>query len=74
MRRSQYGRNPAAATEDSRMNRCVHSEPTWWEHDARGIPLGKVCDKCVDEVLSRYRPDVLTDPNYWSSEPIEPID
>jgi len=56
------------------MNRCVHSEPTWWEHDARGIPLGKVCDKCVDEVLSRYRPDVLTDPNYWSSEPIEPID
>ena len=24
-------------------------EYTWWESDARGIPLCKVCDECVDD-------------------------
>ena len=45
---------------------------TWWESDARGIPLCKVCDDCVDERLEGYRPDVLEDPSYWADEPIEP--
>ena len=50
-----------------------HVQPyTWWEVDARGIPLCKVCDDCVDERLAKYRPDVITDPNYWADEPIEP--
>jgi hypothetical protein len=49
-------------------------EYTWWESDARGIPLCKVCDECVDDRLSQYRPDVLTDSNYWADEPIEAED
>jgi hypothetical protein len=39
--------------------------------DARGIFLAYVCDACEREKLSGYRPDVLTDPNYWHSEPID---
>lgn len=52
----------------------VH-EFTWWESDGRGIPLAKVCDSCVKDVLSRYRPEIL---GYYTQadvdEPIEPID
>lgn len=47
------------------------SSYTWWEYDARGIELCKVCEACVDEKLAAYRQDVLTDPNYWADEPIE---
>jgi hypothetical protein len=39
--------------------------------DARGIFLTYVCEKCVEEKLGRYRPEVLTDPNYYTEEPIE---
>lgn len=41
------------------------------ELDARGIPLGYMCEKCRVERLSQFRPDVLTDPNYWTDEPID---
>ena len=44
---------------------------SYWEHDARGIPLKRVCDKCRRHKLGGFRPDVLTDPNYWHDEPIE---
>jgi hypothetical protein len=50
---------------------CGSGKQSWWEHDARGIPLCRVCDECRKEKLSRYRPDVLTDPNYWTDEPVE---
>lgn len=56
---------------------CNHSNEdgtkrqTWVEYDARGIPLGKVCAECREAKLKTYRPDVLTDPNYWSDEPID---
>ena len=44
---------------------CNHTKAdSWWEHDARGIPLCRVCDKCREEKLSRFRPDVLTNSNY----------
>ena len=45
---------------------CNHTkhDGSWWEHDARGIPLARVCDKCREEKLSRFRPDVLTNSNY----------
>lgn len=33
---------------------------SWWEHDGRGIPLCRVCEKCVDEKLSRYDPRILS--------------
>lgn len=55
------------------MSKCYHEDAdyTWWENDARGIPLAKVCEKCVDQVLSQYRPDVLTNSNYWADEAID---
>jgi hypothetical protein len=40
----------------------------WEETDARGIFLCFVCEICVEEKLGRYRPEVMTDPNYWTSE------
>ena len=57
--------------------KCGHDhvgDYTWWESDARGIPLCKVCDECVDDRLAQYRPDVLSDSNYWADEPIEAED
>jgi len=51
---------------------CNHTnQDTWWENDARGIPLAKVCSECVDEKLAEFRPDVLTDADYWADEDIE---
>ena len=35
------------------------TEPSWWAHDAQGIPLCRVCDRCEREKLSVYRPEIL---------------
>ena len=45
---------------------------SWWENDARGIPLARVCVMCKKVKLSGYRPEVLTNPNYEADEAIEP--
>ena len=50
---------------------CGSGLDSWWEHDARGIPLCRVCDSCIDEKLSVYRPDVLKDPAYPADESID---
>lgn len=50
---------------------CGSNEPTYWLHDGHGIPLCKVCDKCRDAKLKRYRSDILT-PYETDGEPIEP--
>ena len=51
---------------------CMHeNEETWWEYDARSIPLALVCDACVDAKLAAYRPEVLTDSNYECDELID---
>ena len=40
--------------------KCDHTRAdSWWEHDGRGIPLARVCDKCYEEVMSKYRPEIL---------------
>ncbi len=40
---------------------CKHDQTnSWWEYDAQGIPLCKVCAKCRAKKLSRYRPEILT--------------
>lgn len=49
---------------------CGSGEPSHIEYDARGIPLTRVCCKCRAEKLSRYRPEVLTNPSYECDEPI----
>lgn len=50
---------------------CGSGEPRRPQHDARGIFLTFTCVKCHDQKMSGFRPDVLTDPNYWHDEPID---
>ena len=33
---------------------------SWWEYDAQGIPLCRVCEDCEQAKLSKYRPEILT--------------
>ena len=48
------------------------SRRTWWEHDAQGIPLCRVCDRCKREKLAAYRPEMLS--GYNELDVDEPID
>lgn len=51
----------------------LSEEFSWWESDARGIPLCRVCERCHDEKLSRYRPEILSGYNQLDvDEPIDP--
>lgn len=43
-------------------------------YDARGIYLCGACEQCWPEKRQQYRPDVLTDPDYWHDEPIDEDD
>jgi len=53
---------------------CGSGQASWWENDARGIPLARVCGECADKVLSKYRPEVLSNSNYECDEFIEAED
>ena len=57
---------------DTRPCPCGSGEPSRWQYDARGIELCRTCKKCHAVRMKGYRPDVLTDPNYWADEEIEP--
>jgi len=59
------------AIDDARPCPCGSGLLSRWAHDARRIPLCRVCPSCEDEKLSHYRPEVLTDSNYEADEPIE---
>jgi hypothetical protein len=55
--------------------RHQHADYSWWEYDAQGIELAKVCEDCIDAALAGYRPEILR--GYDQSdvdEPIEPED
>ena len=53
--------------------RCRHQKhETWWEYDAQGIPLARVCERCVARVLAKYRPEILT--GYTQADVDEPIE
>lgn len=55
------------------MKRCDHTiGDSWWEVDGRNIPLARVCDKCYDAVMARYRPKILD--HYNESDVDEPIE
>jgi len=51
---------------------CGSGENSWWENDAQGIPLARVCPKCRKERLSGFRPEILT--GYSQSDVDEPIE
>lgn len=52
---------------------AVHTpyDGSWWEYDGRGFALCRVCYGCKAAKLARYRPEVLTDGDYWADEQIE---
>lgn len=50
---------------------CGSGKLSWWQHDARGIPLCRTCIQCHREKMRGYRKDVLKNPNYEVDEPIE---
>ena len=50
---------------------CGSGLSSSWQVDARGIELTRTCLKCHKDKIQRYRPEVLTNPNYWHDEPIE---
>ena len=40
---------------------CIHEEQySWWEYDAQGIPLTRVCDMCIQFKLAKYKPEILS--------------
>ncbi len=59
-----------------KMHACLDGfpseEPSWWEHDAQGIELCRVCDKCRTQKLARYRPEILS--GYAQNDVDEPIE
>lgn len=57
---------------DARPCPCGSGKNSYWQNDARGIPLCRTCDDCHGEKMKRYRPAVLTDAQYEADEPIEP--
>lgn len=56
---------------DERNHRCARNERRELV-DARGLFCCYVCDVCEQTKRARYRPDIFTDSNYWTDEPIEP--
>lgn len=51
---------------------CGSGEMSQWVSDAQGIPLCRVCPKCKEKKLSRYRPEILK--GYDQSDVDEPIE
>lgn len=51
---------------------CGSGNDSWWEYDAQGIPLCRVCDVCIEGKLAGYRPEILT--GYDQSDVDEPIE
>lgn len=50
---------------------CGSGKNSWWENDARGIPLARVCVECKSKKLSVFRPEVLVNSQYECDEPVE---
>lgn len=59
------------AFNDARPCPCNSGLMSHWANDARGIPLCRVCPTCEETKLARYRPEVLTDSQYYADEDID---
>jgi len=51
---------------------CGSGKESWWENDAQGIPLERVCPDCKEQKLSKYRSIILT--GYTQADVDEPIE
>lgn len=40
-------------------------------NDARGIYCGRVCPVCEAKIKASFRPEIFSDPNYYTDEPVE---
>ncbi len=59
------------------LDQCPHCDRhvfTPQHLDARGIFITYACAACWPGIAKQYRPEVLSDPGYEVSEPIEPED
>jgi len=56
-----------------RNHRHEKGDGSWWENDAQGIPLARVCNECRKAKLGRFRPEILRAYSQADvDEPIEP--
>ena len=74
----QLGQKVARASDgklavlvDSNTCSCGSGKAKSARYDARGIFLTYTCEDCHARKMAGYRPDVLTDPAYWTDEPID---
>jgi len=58
--------------EELKRHPHTKGDGSWWEVDAQGIPLCRVCRLCRKAKLSRYRPCILT--GYTQADVDEPIE
>ena len=60
----------------ARPQECPCGSGEWPDEvtDARGIFVCYCCDHCRAEMLEGYRPEIWTDPNYETTEDVEPQD
>lgn len=54
------------------LNDRISDRPSWWEKDAQGIELCRVCTKCRTQKLARYKPEILS--GYTQADVTEPIE
>ena len=56
---------------DLEHHQCERAQ-SWWEKDAQGIPLCRVCNECREAKLQRYRLEILSGYNQLDvDEPVE---
>jgi len=56
-------------------HKATHNKTnSWWLNDAKGIPLSRVCDTCIDAVEAHYAPEVLGHRGRYEDVVEEPID
>jgi len=56
---------------NDKLCRCGSGLRRYELRDARGIFCTYVCQKCEAEKRRGYRPDIFTNSNYWTDEPVE---
>ena len=43
---------------------CGSGKNSTWLTDAKGIPVGRVCEDCQEKKMLKYRPEIFTNPKY----------
>ena len=66
------GIDPDEGTTPLKRHHHTKGDGSWWEYDAQGIPLCRVCSACRSAKLATYRPEILT--GYTQADIDEPIE